>query len=570
MARSLLCSVVPYALGLFLGSFHSSADAADPAAETAALRAQAARFAPVEISVDLSALPKSEVQVLQRLVAASLIMDSLFIEQAYGAAPALALQLAASTKDGLAAERLRAMLLNKGPWLRLDHDAPFMPGIGAKPEQGSFYPLDATKVEIDKWWASLKGQQQREAKGFFTTIRRDPKGKLVAVPYSLEYQGQLQHAAALLSEASALSMQPTLKAFLSARAKAFLSNDYYPSEVAWMELDASIEPTIGPYEVYEDNWFNAKAAFESFITLRDQAESERLAALSAELQGLEDALPIDDRFKNKKLGALAPIRVVNVLISSGDGNRGVQTAAFNLPNDERVVKEKGSKRVMLKNYQQAKFERVLLPISKYALHESLVGRVAFDSFFTFILMHELMHGLGPHHLKVGGKDTTPREQLKETYSAIEEAKADVTGLWAMRRLVDKGVLDKKMLGTMYVTYLASAFRSVRFGLNEAHGKATAIQVNSLLDAGAFTVNKDGQFAIADDKIEAAVRDLAASLLVIEGEGNYAGAQKLLQEKGNMRPEVQAVLNKLEQVPVDIAPNFVTAQKLLAERHGGIE
>lgn len=434
----------------------------------------------------------------------------------------------------------------------------------SKPDQASFYPIDSTKAEIEKWWNGLSGNAQKDAKGFFTTVRRDQKGKLQAVPYSTEYQAQLQHAARLLDEAAALSTQPTLKDFLTKRAKAFRTNDYYESEIAWMNLDASIEPTIGPYEVYEDGWFNAKAAFEAFITLRDEAESNKLKKLSAELQELENALPIDDKYKSKKLGALAPIRVVNVVVSSGDGNRGVQTAAFNLPNDERVVKEKGSKRVMLKNYQEAKFKRVLLPIADVALAPALVGQVAFDSFFTFILMHELMHGLGPHEIKVGGKNTTPREQLKETYSAIEEAKADVTGLWAMQKLMNKGVLDKAMANTMYVTFLASAFRSVRFGLNEAHGKATALQVNTLLDAGAFTVAADGRFSVANDKIVAAVEKLATTLLMIEAEGNYAAANKLITEQAVVRPQVKAILDRLDKVPVDIAPRFVTAAQLLEQ------
>src|SRR4026209_1152328 len=218
-----------------------------------------------------------------------------------------------------------------------------------------------------------------------------------------------------------------------------------------MELDASIEPTIGPYEVYEDEWFNFKAAFEAFITIRDDADSKKLQSFSAHLQELENALPIDPKYRNPKLGALAPIRVVNVVFSAGDGNRGVQTAAFNLPNDERVVKEKGTKRVMLKNMQDAKFKMVLVPISKIALPPADQAKIAFDAFFTHILMHELMHGLGPHTITVGGRQTTVREELKETYSAIEEAKADVSGLFALQYLLDKGVLDKQLERTMYKT-----------------------------------------------------------------------------------------------------------------------
>src|SRR5439155_19379893 len=256
---------------------------------------------------------------------------------------------------------------NQGPWSRLDKEAPFIPGVGAKPPQANFYPAAATKEEVDAWIKGLPDPEAERARGFFTTIRRGSDGRLTALPYSLEYQGELARAASLLREAAGLTSQPSLKSFLDKRADAFISNDYYASDVAWMELDASIEPTIGPYEVYEDDWFNAKAAFEAFITLRDDAETAKLARFAGELQELEDHLPIEPRYRNPKLGARAPIRVVNVVFCSGDGNRGVQTAAFNLPNDERVVQERGSKRVMLKNVQEAKFEKVLVPISRVAL-----------------------------------------------------------------------------------------------------------------------------------------------------------------------------------------------------------
>ena len=263
-----------------------------------------------------------------------------------------------------------------------------------------------------------------------------------------------------------------------------------------MELDATVEPTIGPYEVYEDEWFNAKAAFEAFITVKDAAESAKLTQFADALQSIEDALPIDPKYRNPKLGALAPIAVVNTVFSAGDGNRGVQTAAFNLPNDERVVREKGTKRVMLKNNQQAKFDKVLVPIAQVALAPGDRGNVAFDAFFTHILMHELVHGLGPHSITVAGRATTVRQELKETYSAIEEAKADIAGLFALQFLVDKGQIAKDFERTMYTTFLASAFRSIRFGITEAHGRGQAVQLNYLLDKGAFTVNADGTFAVA--------------------------------------------------------------------------
>jgi hypothetical protein len=328
-----------------------------------------------------------------------------------------------------------------------------------------------------------------------------------------------------------------------------------------MELDASLEPTIGPYEVYEDAWFNAKAAYEAFITVRDDTETQKLGLFGHELQGLENQLPIDAKYRNASLGALAPIRVVNVVFAAGDGNRGVQTAAYNLPNDERVIREKGSKRVMLKNMQDAKFNKVLIPISKIALQAADQGNVAFDAFFTHILMHELMHGLGPHDITVGGRATTVRQELKDTYSAIEEAKADVSGLWALQKLVDKGTLPKTMEQTMYTTFLASSFRSIRFGVNEAHGKGVALQLNYFLDHGAAIVNADGTFAVKLDAMKQAVTSLTQEIMTLQAEGSYTKAQQMLKTLGVVRPPVQIVLDRLNDVPVDIAPHFVTAETL---------
>jgi hypothetical protein len=331
-----------------------------------------------------------------------------------------------------------------------------------------------------------------------------------------------------------------------------------------MELDSGVEPTIGPYEVYEDEWFNYKAAFEAFITVKDQAESARLQKFAGALQDIENNLPIAPSLRNPRLGALAPIAVVNTVFSAGDANRGVQTAAFNLPNDERVIREKGSKRVMLKNNQQAKFDKVLVPISKVALAAADRGNVSFDAFFTHILMHELMHGLGPHDITTGGRTTTVRQELKDTYSTIEEAKADISGLFALQYLVDKGQIDRGLERTMYTTFLASAFRSIRFGINEAHGRGQAIQVNVLLDKGAFTVNGDGTFSVDAAKIREAVAGLTGDIMTLQAEGSYQKARTMIDTLGVIRPQVQRVLDRLGAIPVDIEPRFATAASLLAQ------
>jgi hypothetical protein len=536
-------------------------------APSAELRTMTARFAPADIGADVTRLAENERQALARLVAAARIMDSLFLRQVWAGNDALLQELSqevvtrpAGPERTVAEARLHYFLINKGPWSRLDHYRAFVPGVPAKPEAANFYPAGATKDQVQKWLDGLSGEARAAATGFFTTIRKGPQG-FIAVPYSVEYQGELTQAAALLRQAASLTTEPTLRKFLTARADAFASNDYYASDVAWMELDAAVEPTIGPYEVYEDEWFNAKAAFEAFITVRDDAESKKLQSFASHLQELENALPIDPKYRNAKLGAMAPIRVVNVVFSAGDGNRGVQTAAYNLPNDERVVREKGTKRVMLKNMQDAKFNKVLLPIAKVALPVAQQKDVSFDAFFTHILMHELMHGLGPHNISVGGRATTVRQELKETYSAIEEAKADVSGLWALKQLADRKQIDAAIAQTMYTTFLASSFRSIRFGVNEAHGRGIAVQLNSFLDAGAFKVQPDGTFTVDNAKIADAVTALTRDIMTLQAEGSYAKAKAMIEKLGVVRPEVEKVLDRLIAVPVDIEPKFTTAATL---------
>jgi len=524
--------------------------------------ALAAPFAPVDLTVDVSALPENEQRALGKMIEAARIMDTLFLRQAWaGNAPMLLALLADKTPAGQA--RLREFIRNKGPWDRLAHDKPFVDGAPPKPAQADFYPADATKAEVEAWMKALPAAERARAEGFYTLVRRGTDGKFTIVPYSVAYAGELAIAAKRLEEAGALTTQPTLKTYLHERARAFATNDYYASDVAWMKLDASAEPTVGPYETYEDGWFGDKAAFEAFITVRDEAESKKLGRFSAELQDIENHLPIDAALRNPKLGALAPIRVVNELFCAGDANHGVQTAAFNLPNDERIAKEMGTKRVMLKNVQEAKFRVVMLGIARVALTAAEQKNVAFEPFFTHILMHELMHGLGPHNIVVGGRATTPRQELQETGSAIEEAKADVSGLFALQYLIDKGVIDKAMERTLYTTYLVEMFRAVRFGVNEAHGKGMALQLNTFLDAGGVVV-KNGQFSVDVPKLKQAIVALTHDLLMLEARGDAAGARALLGKMGVVRPEVQRVLDKLAKVPVDIEPRFVTADKLAAQ------
>jgi hypothetical protein len=550
-------------LTLSVGAVGVVAGAAALLPDEAQLKAMTARFAPVDLVVDLSGLPDSEKAALAQIMAAARIMDALYLRQVWAGNPGMLMALLGDDSPAGRA-RLDGFLLHLGPWSRIDHDAVFVPGAPVKPAQANFYPADATKEEVEGWLKGLGEEERKAATGFFTTIRRDATRKLVAVPYSVEYQSELALAASHLRQAAGFTTQPTLKDYLLKRADAFLSNDYYDSDLAWMALDSTIELVIGPYETYEDEWFGYKAAFEAFVTIRDDDATQKLAAISTHRQDIENNLPLAAKHRNPKLGATSPIRVVRQVMAAGDGNRGVKTAAFNLPNDERVVKEKGSKQVMLKNVQEAKFHNVLVPISRVVLSEADQKKVSFDAFFTHILMHEVMHGLGPHEITVGGKTTSVRKELKDTYSAIEEAKADIGGLFALQHLVDKGVFPKALEETMYVTFLASAFRSMRFGINEAHGKGQAIQLNWLLDAGAFVVGKDGRFSVNVAKVKGAVKKLSGEILTLEAEGNVAKARDMIAKLGVLRPPTQRLMDQLKDVPVDIAPRFVTAQELLAQ------
>jgi hypothetical protein len=541
------------------------------------LQVMIARFAPTPIVVDTSKLSAGDKQALVKLVQAARIVNKLFMEQLWSQNWAT-WQKVKADQSPLGQARAHYYWINKSPWSALDEQMAFLPDVPErKPLGANFYPEDMTKAEFETWVNTLSPKEQEEATGFFTVVRRDAKGKLNLVPYSEEYRPELEKISALLKDAAKSTDNATLKRFLDTRAAALLSNDYYESDIAWMDLDAPIDVTFGPYETYNDELFNYKAAFETYITLRDEVESNKLKAFTAHLQAIENNLPVDPKVRNPKLGAAAPIRVVNSVFSSGDGDHGVQTAAYNLPNDERVVHEKGAKRVMLKNIQEAKFKTVLIPIADKVLTPKARGDVAFEPFFTHILAHELMHGLGPQQITVNGKQTSPRQQLKELYSAIEEAKADATGLFALQYMMDHA---KQMnLGTvlksneaaqrqLYTTFLASAFRSLRFGIVEAHGKGMAFQFNYLMDKGGFVQNPDGTFAVDYTKITGAVRDLTHELLTLEANGNYAAAKKMLDELAVIRPATQKVLDSLKGIPVDIEPQFVTADSMTKEQPRG--
>ena len=559
------------ALVLLLTTFAAVAQektskSAPPVPDLEQLKTMTARFAPTPLRVDLSGLSAGDRQALEKLVEAAKIVNTIFMRQFWSGDLATyhALQ---QDKTPLGSARLDYFWINKGPWSEIDEYAAFLPDVPARKLPGAnFYPENMTKDEFETWVKTLSPEQKEQAEGFFTVIRRGADGKLKTIPYSDEYKSDLASAGKLLREAAALTDNGSLKKFLTARADAFVSNNYYESDMAWMDLDAPVDVTYGPYETYQDELFGYKAAFEAYINVRDDKESARLGFLGSHLQDIENNLPEDPQYRVAKLGASAPIRVVNEVFSAGDGAHGVQTAAYNLPNDDKVVQQKGSKRVMLKNVQEAKFKATLVPISKIVLVPAAQKDLSFELFFTHIVAHELCHGLGPHQITIGGRETNPRMELKEQYSALEEAKADVTGLFALQFLMtqaDAGKLDAPMAHgaeaerQLYTTYLASSFRTMRFGLQDAHARGQAMQFNYFLDQGAFTANADGTFGVDVAKMKEAVKSLDGKLLTLEATGDYAGAKDWMGKMGILRPETKQALARLKSVPTDIAPIFET-------------
>ena len=520
-----------------------------------------AQFAPAVLDIEDSTLQPWEKQVLKKLVDASVVLHEIYALQVHEQVPLWRARLEAEQGEGKT-RAIEYFELMVGPWDRLAHDQPFLE-VGAKPTGAAFYPLDMTREEFEGHLA--RNPQDRTAfTGYFTVIRRDAQRRLIAIPYSEFYRSNLARAERLLREAGDLAQNASLNDFLHKRAAAFTSNDYYASDVAWMDLkDSRIEPTIGPYEVYEDALFGYKAAFESFITVADPKASSELDDLKGRMRDLERTLPIDDRHKSLDRSFESPIRVVDVAYTSGDARRGVQTIAFNLPNDERVIEAKGSKKVMLRNVMRAKFEKILTPIAQQVLDPAVASDVQFQPWFINVLMHELAHGLGPKSItNAAGEKSTVNRELKELYSPIEEAKADVTGLHNLSMLQQAGVYDADFVRRAYFGHMADLFRAVRFGTSEAHGKANLLQFNYFRDKGALRYDeKTGRFSADLNAVIVANRELAREILTLQAEGSYNKAKDLLNRYGNERPELKAALQKLGTVPVDIRPQHTVLQKM---------
>lgn len=523
-----------------------------------------AQFAPTEITADLSGLPDSEREALRHILMASQKMDEIFLRQVWRGNPGLKTRLAA-LQDPLADSARNYFDVNFGPWDRLDGMKPFI-GDKVHPEGAGYYPEDMTKDEFNAWVKAHPDSQA--AMESLTTIIERQSGQLKAVPYSVAYREWLEPAATELREAADATANESLKKYLRSRADAFLSDDYFQSDVDWMDLNAPIEVTIGPYETYEDSMFGYKSAFESFVTIALPEESAKLDRYKKELPALERNLPEPEQYKNFSRGTDSPIRVVDMLYNAGDAKAGVQTIAFNLPNDERVREAKGSKKVLLRNLMRAKYDQILVPIGKAVLAPEDAEKVSFKAYLDETLNHELSHGLGPGTITVNGKKTEVRLELKEFYSTLEEAKADVMGVYNILHMIDKGVIPASLRETLEPTYLAGLFRSARFGVDEAHGQGVVAQFNYLTDKGAIVVDDSGRYHTVSEKFPGAIRDLLHDMLVLQATGDYEGTGAFLDRWGKPDDNLRSALDKLKTIPVDIRPLFSQASSLMQPGNPG--
>lgn len=529
--------------------------APDPAAE---LRAKLDRFVSYELTADVSRLPESERAALDKLIAAARLMDPIFDRQADASAAQVRERLEAD-KTPLGQVKLELWQVMRGPWDRQDHFAPFA-AEGPRPPGAGFYPVDLTADAFKKEVQARP--RDKAALESLTTVLRRRDGALVAVPYREEYREWLEPAAKALEEAAALTSDASLKKFLKSRAKAFLSDDYYQSDKDWMDLSGPVQITIGPYETYEDELLGLKASYEAFVTVRDEAASAALAKYKRYLPEMEQHLPIPDEMKTTR-GAQSPIDVADLVFTAGDARKSVQTIAFNLPNDERVRAEKGAKKVLLRNLIQAKFDMIMRSIADQVLHLRHTKHLSSEAFFTQVLFHELSHSLGPAFVTRGKEKVDVRVALEASYSPLEEAKADVMGVYNALFMIEKGELPESMREPLLISYFAGLFRSVRFGVAEAHGRGAALQLGRFFAAGAATAEStSGKFTVDTAKLAAAITDLVRDICTIQHAGDKAAADKLLAEHGKMTPLLERALAKLTEVPIDIRPAYPLAGEVL--------
>jgi hypothetical protein len=511
-----------------------------------------AQFVPTELSFDESLLGERDRRVLGKVVEAARLMDEIFLRQVSPSNPEWLARLESSDQAG-DGDLLHYFRIMYGPWDRLEEHRPFM-GEETKPLGAGFYLPDLTREEFEDWLAASP-EDEEAFRGFYTVIRREGEG-LTAVPYSEAYAEFLQPAAKLLEEAAEKSDNSSLARFLASRAEAFRTNDYFQSEVDWLDVeDSLIDVTIGPYEVYEDRLLGYKAAFEAIIGIRDPEASEKLEAFIQYLPELERNLPGSDQYTTAERGPSSPLSVINQVFCAGETKAGVQTTAFFLPNDESVRRVKGSKQVMLKNVGEAKFRSCTLPAARRTLVEEQLPMLDFDVYFNLVLMHEFGHGMGPDTVVLAdGTQTTVGRALKDLYPTLEEAKADLAGMCSLLHLIDKGVLSKREESC--VCYAWALLRSMGFGIDEAHGKAALVQLNFLVESGGLsTGGAGGNFRVDYDKIQDGVRTLAGMVLGLQTRGNYEDVQEFLDRYGALTPPLESALSRVADLPVDIEPLF---------------
>ncbi|PCC71304.1 Peptidase family M49 [Nannocystis exedens] len=532
------------------------------------LRAKIDQFVTSPLTTDVSALPPSEKAALDKLIEAARLMDPIFDRQAWAGNPALRAELEKDTSE-LGVIKLDYFTIMRGPWDRQAHYAPFATTLPHPPGAG-FYPEDLSAEAFKKWVADHP--EDKAAFESLTTVIARVGDKLEARPYSAEYGEWLGPAAKALEDAAKLTKNKSLTKFLRSRAQAFRTDDYYQSDKDWMDLDSLVEITIGPYETYEDELLGLKASFEAFVTVSDPKASAELAKYKKYLPEMEQHLPIPDEVKTKR-GSESPIRVVDLVFSAGDARKSVQTIAFNLPNDERVRAEKGAKKVLLRNLIQTKFEAIMRPIGNEVLHEGHVASLSGEAFFLQVLFHELSHSLGPAFVggDAKGKDGKKAEKvdvrvaLEASYSPLEEAKADVMGAYNVLYMIEKGELPAELKDKVLLSYFAGLFRSARFGVAEAHGRGAALQLNRFLAAGAvMPESASGKFKVDLAKLETAISDLVRDICLIQHSGDKAAADKLLEEHGKITPLLQAALDRLGDIPVDIRPSYPLAGEILPQ------
>jgi hypothetical protein len=560
---AMVMAIIPvFIVGISFGCKAKKAEEAKTMTQLAKLpdiKERLAKYSPTEMTFDKTRLSAEDTKVLEKLVLAAKGIDTIFWKQAYPPGLALKEELERSA-DPADQDYLRFLKINFGPFDRQEENKPFI-GTSQKPAGAGFYPPDLTKQEFENYVAQHP-EIKESFESSFTVIKRE-NGKLVAVPYNIEYKGDLESIAQYLREAAELTTNESLKKYLSRRAQDLLANDYFQSDCDWIDLkDNLVEIVIGPYEVYEDSLCGLKASYESYVYLNDREEMKKIKGYLSFLDEMQRNLPVEQKYKDQKVGSLeSPLNVVSEVFTAGDAKAGIQTSAFVLPNDEKVREKKGTKKVFLKNVMEAKFNKSLLPISERVLSAEDTKLVSFDAYFNETILHEICHALGVNYVTLpDGTKTTVNKALKDLNSAIEEAKADIVGLYHVPFLIEKGWFPVEKEKEAYTTYLAGIFRALRFGATEAHGLGTLLQFNFLREKGIFVYDPVAKkFKVDFGKIKDAVRELARQLLVLEGDGNYDNVRKFIDRYRNMDNITKHMIEKLADIPVDIAPIFRIAE-----------